>query len=171
MAPFTPHDAPSFGGGVQVSARVRWFDTDKGFGFVTPDDGSPDAFIHISALNRAGLHELAAGTRLACRLVPGGRGPQVSHILEVLDTPAVPAPPRYHRPAAPAREVSGTVKWFKPDKGFGFAVADDGGQDVFLHKSMLRRCNVSHLGPGQRVLMHVQDAAKGREATWLILLG
>ena len=67
-------------------------------------------------------------------------------------------------------EVAGAVKWFKPDKGFGFVVADDGGKDVFVHKSVLRRCSVSHLMPGQRVLLHVRDGAKGREASWIILL-
>ncbi|WP_439817988.1 cold-shock protein [Zavarzinia sp. CC-PAN008] len=70
--------------------------------------------------------------------------------------------------AAPQGEtISGTVKWFKPDSGFGFIVADDGGKDVFVHKSVLRRCGLFSLEAEQRVKMTVQMAAKGREATWV----
>lgn len=67
-------------------------------------------------------------------------------------------------------ELLGTVKWFKPDKGFGFIIADDASKDIFIHKSVLRRCGVLDLEPGQRVLMRVQNAPKGREATWIDLL-
>lgn len=77
---------------------------------------------------------------------------------------------RQRPPSRPEAEVSGTVTWFKADKGFGFAVADDGGKDVFIHNSVLRRGNVTLLIPGQRVLMHVREAVKGREATWVISL-
>ena len=68
---------------------------------------------------------------------------------------------------APEVEVSGTVKWFKPDKGFGFVTADDQSKDVFVHKSVLRRCGLMMLESGQRVQMRVQEADKGREATWI----
>ncbi|MCF4164190.1 cold shock domain-containing protein [Zavarzinia compransoris] len=63
--------------------------------------------------------------------------------------------------------MSGTVKWFKPESGFGFIVADDGGKDVFIHKSVLRRCGLMELQSQQRVKMTVQTAQKGREATWI----
>jgi CspA family cold shock protein len=66
--------------------------------------------------------------------------------------------------------MSGTVKWFKPDKGFGFVTADDASKDVFVHKSVLRRCGLLQLEAGQRVQMRVQDASKGREATWILPL-
>ncbi len=151
--------------GIQITAVVKWFDAARGFGFVVPADGSPNAFLHISVLNRAGLHDVAEGTEVVCRIVPGGKGPQVSDLVEVRGIVT-----QGRSPPRPEAEVAGTVKWFKADKGFGFAVADDGGGDVFIHKSVLRRCNVSHLIPNQRVLLHVRDAEKGREATWIILL-
>jgi CspA family cold shock protein len=70
--------------------------------------------------------------------------------------------------AQPSGEtINGTVKWFKPDSGFGFIVADDGGKDVFIHKSVLRRCGLFSLEADQRVRMSVQMAPKGREATWI----
>ena len=73
-------------------------------------------------------------------------------------------------PTGPEVEMSGTVKWFKPDKGFGFVTADDASKDVFVHKSVLRRCGLLQLEAGQRVQMRVQDASKGREATWILPL-
>ena len=149
--------------GLRIDAVVKWFDPARGFGFVAPVDGSPPAFLHISALNRAGLHDIPEGTRITCRIVPGGKGPQVCDLLEVW-AGEPPAPP------PPESELAATVKWFKPDKGYGFAQADDGGKDIFLHMSVLRRCSVSHLAPGQRVLLHVKDSPKGREATWVVLL-
>lgn len=151
--------------GTQVNAVVKWFDPAKGFGFVAPLDGSPAAFLHVSVLTRAGLYDIPEGTEIVCRVVPGGKGPQVSDLIEVRGAASQPA-----APTGEETEVAGTVKWFKPDKGFGFVVADDGGPDAFVHKSLLRRCNVGLLPPGQRVLMHVREGAKGREATWIILL-
>ena len=71
---------------------------------------------------------------------------------------------------ANAVETAGEVKWFNAEKGFGFVVPDDGGKDVFVHKSLLRRCGVEELQPGQRVLMKAVPVDRGREATWLSLL-
>ena len=167
-------DAASDHDGTKAMAVVKWFNVTKGFGFVAPLDGTPDAFLHISVLNRAGLQELADGTGIECEIAPGPKGPQVTRILEVTGTaPAGPPPEGRQRrgPAAgPTVEMAGTVKWFKPDKGFGFVTADDSSKDVFVHKSVLRRCGLSQLETGQRVQMKVQEAEKGREATWVLPL-
>lgn len=150
--------------GVEVRARVKWFDPARGFGFVSPLEGSRDAFLHIAVLNRAGLHAIADGTEVRCRLVPGPRGAQVEQLVEILDT--TPPPGGRDQPP-PGEALTGTVKWYKPDKGFGFVLADDGGKDVFVHKSVLRRCRVDALDTGQRVTMRVRDAERGREAVWV----
>ncbi|MEJ0070435.1 MAG: cold shock domain-containing protein [Pseudomonadota bacterium] len=63
----------------------------------------------------------------------------------------------------------GTVKWFNPDKGFGFVAVGDGGKDVFVHVSVLARAQLAHLAEGQRVSMRVADTPKGREALSLQL--
>jgi len=68
-------------------------------------------------------------------------------------------------PGGPEVEMTGTVKWFKPDKGFGFVMPDDKDKDIFLHKSVLLRAGLQHIDSGQRVKMRVQTSAKGREAT------
>lgn len=78
-----------------VTATVKWFNASKGFGFVAPSDGTPDAFLHISALERAGLSQVAEGATIVCDLGQGNRGPQVVTVHEVdssTATRALPAP-------------------------------------------------------------------------------
>ncbi len=91
-------------------------------------------------------------------------------IIEKLSIGAVMAQPRSMPEPGPEEEMAGTVKWFKPDKGFGFITADDSAKDVFVHKSVLRRSGLNVLEAGQRVQMRVQDVEKGREATWVMPL-
>ena len=50
---------------------VKWFNPAKGFGFIQPEDGSKDVFVHISAVQRAGLDTLNEGQRIEYELVPG----------------------------------------------------------------------------------------------------
>ncbi len=181
MSRYSQHGGPSFEIGTPVRATVKWFNTTKGFGFVAPSDGTPDAFLHVSVLANAGHETIGDGGEMMIMITQGAKGPQVSRVLEVLSTgtsgarrdPA-PAMGRDNRAprgyGGPEVEVTGTVKWFKPDKGFGFVTADDQSKDVFVHKSVLRRCGLMELESGQRVQMRVQDAEKGREATWILPL-
>ena len=64
----------------------------------------------------------------------------------------------------------GTVKWFNTTKGFGFIMPQDGGKDVFVHITALRRSGVTALGPGQRVRVEVVDGKKGLEADRITLI-
>lgn len=160
---------PSSDQGFETEAVVKWFNRTKGFGFVAPADGSPDAFLHMSALTRAGLQEAAEGTKLLVQITDGPKGRQVVQIREVLGMGEVPASGR-GVPTGPEVEMTGTVKWFKPDKGFGFVMPDDKDKDVFVHKSVAQRAGFDGLESGQRVKMRVHTAAKGREATWIELI-
>ncbi|MGO4671240.1 cold-shock protein [Bosea sp. 2YAB26] len=56
-----------------ATGTVKWFNPTKGFGFIQPDDGGQDVFVHISALERAGLRELRDGQKIAYELVPDQR--------------------------------------------------------------------------------------------------
>lgn len=64
---------------------VKWFNPVKGFGFIEPEDGSKDAFVHISAVQRAGLSGLREGQKVEYELVPGERGRSSAENLRVLD--------------------------------------------------------------------------------------
>ena len=57
-----------------TQGTVKWFNVAKGFGFIAPDDGSKDAFVHISAVERAGLSNLAEGQRVKYELQSGKGG-------------------------------------------------------------------------------------------------
>jgi len=51
-----------------VTGTVKWFNSTKGFGFIQPDDGGSDAFVHISAVERAGMREIVEGQKLSYEL-------------------------------------------------------------------------------------------------------
>jgi CspA family cold shock protein len=64
----------------------------------------------------------------------------------------------------PTYSLSGTVKWFDQVRGFGFVTPDDGGQDVFLHSSVLHRAGKHDIQQGQKVSLEVRDGQRGRQA-------
>jgi CspA family cold shock protein len=64
----------------------------------------------------------------------------------------------------PTYAVSGTVKWFDQVRGFGFVTPDDGGQDVFLHSSVLQRAGKQDVQQGEKVALDVRDGQRGRQA-------
>ena len=69
-----------------VTGTVKWFNPAKGYGFIAPDNGSKDAFVHISALERAGLSTLREGQKVQYELVPGRNGKSSAENLVVLDS-------------------------------------------------------------------------------------
>lgn len=161
------------GEGEQVEAVVKWFNLSKGFGFVAPVDNTPDAFMHVSVLTRAGLQQIAEGTKLLVQIGNGPKGRQILQIISVLgqaDVPQMATHTHQQQASGPTEEMTGVVKWFKPEKGFGFVAPDDGGKDVFVHKSIVSRLGLSTLETGQKVKMNVHTASKGREAVSIELI-
>lgn len=62
---------------------VKWFNPEKGYGFIRPDDGSADVFVHISAVQNAGHTTLAEGARVSYELLPGRSGKMSAENLRV----------------------------------------------------------------------------------------
>ena len=174
------------GSGTPAKATVKWFNPEKGFGFVSPVDNSGDAFLHVSALQAAGLDAVGEGATMECEIGQGQKGRQVMRVMSVDTSTAVPSrarrgPPGMggspgggggasaNQPIGEPVEMTGTVKWYQPEKGFGFVSVGDGGKDVFVHTSVLKRFNIASLEPEQQVRMTVVATPKGREATaiWL----
>ena len=161
--------------GPETGAVVKWFNPEKGFGFVELEDGAGDAFLHVSVLSRAGFTTVQPGTPMRVRTSAGQKGPQVAEVVSVEEGVTVPtsspAPrmggPRTPRPApdlSSAVEMRGTVKWFNPEKGFGFVMPEGGGKDVFVHISALSRGGLTTLEPNQAVQMQVAEGRRGPEA-------
>jgi CspA family cold shock protein len=154
-----------------VDAIVKWFNAEKGFGFVEVVGGS-EAFMHIRQLEAAGHRSVPEGARVKVRIGEGQKGPEVTEILEVLPGP-VAVVGRARAPSQVTGQVTesiGTVKVYKTDKGFGFVGQDNGGKDVFVHATALARAGLSGLIEGQRVRMQIGQGKKGLEAQSIELL-
>jgi CspA family cold shock protein len=65
-------------GFVMATGTVKWFNSTKGFGFIQPDDGGQDAFVHISAVERAGMRDLREGQKISYELVQDKRSGKMS---------------------------------------------------------------------------------------------
>jgi len=65
-----------------TTGTVKFFNNTRGFGFITPDDGSKDVFVHISAVERSGLGYLSEGQKLSFEIQPDARGPKAVNLQE-----------------------------------------------------------------------------------------
>jgi CspA family cold shock protein len=167
---FRTEDAPT---GRRVEAKVKWFNAAKGFGFVTLSDGSPDAFLPMAVLRRAGYEDVREGASISCEVGAGAKGPLVVTVLNLDNSTSAPAAmgaPNRMASSRPAQSLEGAVKWFEADKGYGFIAPDGGGKDIFIHVTALRRSGVNLVGPGQRVRVDVVDGRKGLEADKVTLI-
>ena len=67
------------------TGTVKWFNSQKGYGFIQPDDGGADVFVHISAVKKAGIFELTEGQKLQYELTPTPAGRTAAGELSILD--------------------------------------------------------------------------------------
>lgn len=174
--------APRGGGGMppqvvgEAKGIVKFFNAQKGFGFIVRDDGGEDVFVHISAVEQAGLQGLAEGQPLDFTLVD--RGGRVSATDLKIDGEPMPvedrggggaAGPGGARAGGPQRQLtgekaSGTVKFFNATKGFGFITRDDGQPDAFVHISAVERAGMISLNEGDRVEFELEVDRRGKTA-------
>lgn len=153
----TEHEA------VPVKMHLKWFNGTKGFGFVVPEDARYDAFLHVTTLQKAGVHSIGEGAELICRIVDGNKGKQVDEIIEVVSVGSLHTMPEIDAGSG-TYTMGGLVKWFKPDQGVGFIIPDDGMKDIFIHQSCLDANGIEELRGGERVRVTMKDVDKGREA-------
>ncbi len=161
---------------------VKWFNPAKGFGFIQPEDGGQDVFVHIAAVERSGLSGLNEGDQVAYELEEDRRSGKTS-AGQLRVTGHGPAPagggrgaPRPSRgfdsprggggggfSSGTGESGTGVVKWFNTTKGFGFIQPDNGGGDVFVHISAVERAGLRGLNEGQQVGYELeQDRRSGK---------
>ena len=161
---------------------VKFFNAQKGFGFVAQEGGGEDVFVHISAVERAGLTGLGEGQELAFNLVDRGGKISAQDLQIVGDVvPVTDRGPREDRgdrgdrggfgggAGAPRRELTGekatgTVKFFNSMKGFGFLVRDDGQPDAFVHISAVERSGLSGLNEGEKYEFDLEVDRRGKHS-------
>lgn len=164
------------GAALGVLGTVAWYEPAKGYGFVTPDGGGPQIFVHSSAIVTGGV--VSEGQRVAYLVVPGEKGPQADHLLPLgaqaagaggsaprrAAAASAPRGRSGHREASrvPARGGEGVVARYDADRGFGFIAPDAGGADLFVHVSVVRGAEALH--EGDRVRFQVRQSDRGPQA-------
>ena len=184
-----------FGGGNRMPPQVvgtgkgtvKFFNGQKGFGFIAQETGGEDVFVHISAVERAGLSGLGEGQELEFNLVDRGGKISAQDLQIVGDVvPVTDRAPREDRGdrggfggdrggfgggdrGPPRRELTGekatgTVKFFNAMKGFGFLVRDDGQPDAFVHISAVERSGLSGLNEGEKYEFDLEVDRRGKHS-------
>jgi len=141
--------------------KVKFFNAQKGFGFIQRDEGGEDVFVHISQVERAGLEGLAEGQELQFNLVDRGGKISAADLQIVGDVIEV------QNTRAPQRELTGekavgTVKFFNTMKGFGFITRDDGKDDAFVHISAVERSGLPGIAEGDRFEFDLEVDRRGK---------
>jgi CspA family cold shock protein len=161
---------------------VKFFNAQKGFGFIVQDGGGEDVFVHISAVEQAGLAGLAEGQPLGYTLVDrGGKISATDLVIEGDPLPVEERAPRQDRFGGESRggfgdrpprvqrtltgeTATGTVKFFNAMKGFGFIQRDDGQPDAFVHISAVERAGLGTLNEGDRVKFDIEVDNRGKNS-------
>ena len=154
---------------------VKFFNPQKGFGFIVRDDGGEDVFVHISAVEQAGLTDLADGQPLEFTLVDRGGRISATNLRIEGEPMAVERSGGAGGGGAagggggPQRQLtgekaSGTVKFFNAMKGFGFIQRDDGQPDAFVHISAVERAGMPTLNEGDRLEFELEVDRRGKYA-------
>jgi len=158
---------------------VKFFNPQKGFGFIVREDGGEDVFVHISAVEQAGLTDLADGQPLEFTLVDRGGRVSATNLRIEGEPMAVErsggggggggAGGASGGAGGPQRQLtgekaSGTVKFFNAMKGFGFIQRDDGQPDAFVHISAVERAGIPTLNEGDRLEFELEVDRRGKYA-------
>lgn len=150
----------------EVRGVLKWFDQTKGYGFITPEDGSSDIMLHSSCLRSAGLAAPPDGTEITCEAVKRAKGLQAVRVLRISGSARSMVAARHDGhdgadddQAGPMRPV--TVKWFSRAKGYGFLQEDGHGEDIFIHMETVRAAGFTELETGQRVDASTVRGPKG----------
>ena len=155
------------------TGSIKWFDTTKGFGFITDDEGGRDILLHTNVLRNFGHSSVMEGTRVEVVVTETPRGLQAAEVVS-LDLPEVDMREALKsgvaegidldavastEPLTPAR-----VKWFDKVKGFGFVNLFGSAEDVFVHMEVLRAYGMAELVQGEAICVRTAQGPRGKMA-------
>ena len=143
---------------------VKFFNPQKGFGFIVRDDGGEDVFVHISAVEQAGLTDLADGQPLEFTLVDRGGRISATNLRIEGEPIAVERAERGPQRQLTGEKAEGTVKFFNAMNGFGVIQRDDGQPDAFVHISAVERAGLPTLNEGDRLAFELEVDRRGKHA-------
>lgn len=153
------------------SGTVKWYSPEKGFGFIEPDTGGEDLFVHRSAV---GFDIPGEGDRVEYTIGEGQRGPTAMDV-RITEINRDPTPRRAPRDRGPQVDpsnlevVTGTIVRYDEVKGFGFIDANDGSgkTGIFFHRSVVGN---EMPAPGITVEARVADTDRGLRAEQVTFL-
>ena len=151
-----------------ATGTVKWFNAQKGFGFIVADIGGADILLHGNVLRNYGQSSVAEGTVIEVSVQETARGLQAVEVIGIElqqgialqlndDVVELTAADLAACPLEPAR-----VKWFDKIKGFGFANVYGRSEDVFIHIEVLRRSGFADLQAGEAVCLRIFEGERGR---------
>jgi cold shock protein len=161
---------------LEVMGMVKWFDLNKGYGFITPSSGAEgDILLHQTCVRQSGFKAAYEGAKVVCEAVLGPRGLQARRLISLDNSTAqVSSLPisKKERFVAEASSLAfdAVVKWFNRGKGYGFVSRGPDTPDIFVHMETLRRHGIRELRQGQRVRVRTGDGPKGALAAEVVLV-
>ena len=144
----------------RFQGSVKWFSEKRGYGFVQVEND--EVFIHRSTLLAFGIQKIQNEDIVTVSLVDSERGKIVDRLYGV-ERPPIPENLMGDTPED--GEVLAKVKFFNNHKGYGFIIAENEPQDIFVHFRILEKNGFSMLEQGQKLLVRVEDDDRGKQVT------
>lgn len=145
--------------GKLVDGTVKFFNPDKGYGFITPDGSYQDVFVHKTQIQASGLTGLRELDRISFVLAVDAKRSDRTVATQIVITSSKT---EQREAGKVARSDTGTIKWFNKDRGFGFIAPDGGGKDAFVHITALEAAGLQLPLDGTRVAFVLKEGKTGR---------
>ena len=155
----------------RVFGHVKWFDIDKGFGFLVLEDGGGDVLLHANVLKNFGRTSVSEDTKIEFEFLETDKGRQVSTIYNILNSEDIKKPKKNDHSVNKITDVDfypARVKWFNKSKGFGFANIFKSTEDIFLHIETLKKSGLSDLETGEAIVLTVTKGPRGKMADTIL---
>ena len=155
----------------KVFGHVKWFDIDKGFGFLNVEDNGGDILLHSNVLKNFGRTSVSEGTKLEFEFQETDKGRQVSIIHNIFNSKNIVIPDKNEISVEAKNTINffpARVKWFNKSKGFGFANIFRSNDDIFLHIEILKKSGLSDLETGEAIVISVADSTRGKMADTIL---